>query len=81
MWWDHDPGWGGWLMMTIWMGGFWILLAVLVVALVRSGRHVSSSRPDAREILEQRFARGEIDVEEYQSRLDALRRTMHDHGH
>lgn len=74
MWWNHDPGWGAWLMMTLGMGGFWILMAVLVVALLRSGRPAGSSGPDAREILQQRFARGEIDAEEYEARLDTLRR-------
>ena len=75
MWWDHDPGWGGWLMMIIGMGGFWILLAVLVFALVRGGRQAGTPGPDAREILQQRFARGEIDAGEYQARLDTLTRT------
>ena len=75
MWWDHDPGWGGWLMMTIGMGSFWILLAVLVYALLRNGRHESARSPGAREILQERFARGEIDAEEYQARLDILTRT------
>lgn len=74
MWWDHDPGWGGWLMMTIGMGGFWILLAVLVFALVRGGRQSGTPSPNAREILEQRFARGDIDAEEYEARLDTLTR-------
>lgn len=74
MWWGHDLGWGGWLMMVIGMAGFWILLAVLVVALLRSGRRAGTPVPDAREILAQRFARGEIDAEEYQARLDALAR-------
>ena len=74
MWWDHDPGWGGWLMMIIGMGGFWILLAVLVFALLRGGRQGGTTSPEAREILKQRFARGEIDAEEYQERLDILAR-------
>lgn len=74
MWWDHDLGWGGWLMMTIGMGGFWILVAVLVFAVVRSGRDAGAPSLSAREILEQRFARGEIDAEEFRARLDALTR-------
>jgi putative membrane protein len=72
MWWDHDLGWAGWLMMTIGMAGFWILVALLVVALARSGRPTGSESTDAREILKRRLARGEIDVEEYQQRLDAM---------
>jgi len=74
MWWDHDIGWGGWLMMTIGMAGFWILVALLVVALMRSGRMTGPESTDARDILERRLARGEIDVEEYQQRIDALSR-------
>lgn len=74
MWWDHDLGWGGWLMMVVGMGGFWILLAVLVVAVVRGGGLVGPAASDARRILEARFARGEIDTEEYQARLDTLTR-------
>lgn len=72
MWWDHDPGWGAWLIMTIGMVGFWIFLAVLVVALLRRGRPAATPGPDAHEILQQRFARGEIDAEDYQARLDML---------
>ena len=72
MWWNNDIGWAGWLMMTIGMGGFWILGALLVVALVRSGRPTSPESTDARDILERRLARGEIDVDEYQQRLVAL---------
>jgi putative membrane protein len=70
MWWDQGFGWGGWLMMTLGMGGFWILLIVLVVMLVRSGTQAGSH--NAREILEQRLARGEIDVEEYEKRREAM---------
>ncbi|WP_439938785.1 SHOCT domain-containing protein [Nocardia sp. N13] len=62
-------------MMTIGMGSFWILLAVLVYALLSNGRPESTRSPGAREILQERFARGEIDAEEYQTRLDILTRT------
>lgn len=72
MWWDHDLAWGGWLVMMIGMSGFWILVALLVVALMRSDLRGGPGGPDPREILERRLARGEIDVEEYQERLDAL---------
>ena len=34
MWWVHDPGWDGWV-MTVGMGGFWVLLALLVVTILR----------------------------------------------
>lgn len=74
MWWDHDPGWGGWLVMSIGMGGSWILLAVLAWAVLRGVGREDTRAPDAREILQQRFARGEIDAEEYEARLQALTR-------
>lgn len=71
-------GWGvGWMWA---MGLFWVLLlAVLVGGIVwaatRTGR--TPSQPDAthraREILNERYARGEVSTEEYRERLDALR--------
>ena len=72
MWWDYGTGWGGWFAMVIGMAGFWILIALVLVALFRSGSRAGSESMDAREILERRLARGEIDVEEYRQRLDAL---------
>ena len=72
MWWDHDIGWGSWLMMTIAMAGFWSLLAITVVTLVRRGRPDAPETLDAREVLDRRLALGEIDLEEYRRRLDAL---------
>jgi putative membrane protein len=72
MWWDHDWGWGGWLMMTLAMVAFWGFVAWVVVTLVRPpGQH--DSRPDAEAILAERFARGEIDQEDFAKRRAALR--------
>jgi uncharacterized membrane protein len=34
---------------------------------------MGSPRRDPKEILEERFARGEIDVDEYRARMDILR--------
>ena len=76
----HDGmGWGGWLVMTIVL----ILLVTLVVlaflALFRAtaapgGRaELRRGRSSADELLDERFARGEIDEEEYRRRRDALR--------
>jgi putative membrane protein len=70
-----DGGMGGW-----WMGAgslVFIVLVVLVVLLLV--RHTNEpgypeTTHDARDILAERFARGEIDEQEYRSRLDALRR-------
>ena len=71
---DHmDSGW--WWVMGI---GFLILLAALVgvVALLLSRHSPPTSATADRgpeEILAQRYARGEIDDEEYRRRREALR--------
>lgn len=52
---------------------FWLIVLVLVVLLVRwviSGER--GGRADAREILDRRFAKGEIDEVEYAKRKAAL---------
>jgi putative membrane protein len=83
--WDgHNWGWGGWLLMTFGTVVFWGLVIGTLVALLRG---VSSRGPgapaagpgappaarSAEEILAERYARGEIDDEEYRHRLDVLR--------
>lgn len=73
-------------MMSWWMSGWtwlWVLLvvavliALLVGVLLRlSGRPASPSgrpQPDALQLLEERFARGEIDQDEFERRRAALR--------
>lgn len=72
-------GWGGWLGMGLVMLAFWGLLLAGVVALVRVlGRDRaparSSSASSARQILDERFARGEIDEKEYLQRRNQLDR-------
>jgi len=74
MYWN-GMGWGGWVMMTISVVAFWALVAAVVVALVRSGRGESArhERPkDALELLDERFARGEIDETDYNRRRELL---------
>jgi len=73
-------GWsGGWGMGF--MGLFWILVIVLVVAAVwrllpRGGasRSVPPAGDEAEELLRRRYAKGELDREEYQQKLEDLRR-------
>ncbi|WP_243417779.1 SHOCT domain-containing protein [Actinomycetospora cinnamomea] len=60
----------GWLWPTLVVVGL-VLLAVGVVALTRRSG-TASSGPTARELLDQRYARGEIDDAEYQRRRDQL---------
>jgi putative membrane protein len=75
MWWND--GWGWWLIMPLLMVAFWVAVVWVVVSLVR-GRPApmagESAPPVAPEqILAQRYARGEIDDDEYRRRLDVLR--------
>jgi putative membrane protein len=74
-------GWG-WLLMTLGMLGFWALVAVLALALLRRPGHSDQQRqpdqqprPSAEEILAERLARGEIDQDEYRHRLQTLQET------
>jgi len=75
MMWGWDAG-GGWLMMGIGML-IWVAVIVLVVWLIvravgqRPGGGGSESAED---LLRRRYASGEIDAEEYQTRLETLRR-------
>ncbi len=73
MWRDGGSwGWGWMLMGMLMMIGFWGLVAWVIVTAVRRPEARSSTR-DAQEILDERFARGELDVDEYRQRSDALR--------
>jgi putative membrane protein len=75
MWWHHGSGsWVGWLFMTTWMIGIWVLVigAALVLARSAGGRPASPVRPPE-QILAERLATGDIDEQEYLRRLDALR--------
>jgi putative membrane protein len=72
-WHDHH-GWGdgwGWAVMIVLL----VLIVAVTVLLVRhfgdGGRGRTSSAED---VLADRFARGEIDEEEFRKRRDALRR-------
>jgi putative membrane protein len=75
-------GWGvlgmGWMVLIplLFFGGL-IALIVWAVTLLASGGHASGSagvhEQSAEEILQQRFARGEIDAEEYEERHRILR--------
>lgn len=69
-------GWGGWVLMALVMVAFWGLVIYAIVALFRGTASGSSSDggspADPGRILDERFARGEIQVNEYQARKDAL---------
>jgi putative membrane protein len=74
--WYRGMGWDGWLAGSVMMLAFCALVVVAVIALVRSwliGRP-GFDRRTPRELLDDRFARGEIDVEEHARRSELLRR-------
>lgn len=72
--------WGGWIWGALMMVVFWGALVALVVFLVRGfgarPSHGDEKRrgPDAREILGERFARGEISEDEFEQRKRVLER-------
>lgn len=76
MYWDNGMNGWGFLFMTLIA---LVLLGLIVSAIVFTLRQ-TGSRPqimppgdDPRQILAERYARGEIDEEEYRRRLDTLR--------
>lgn len=79
--WDEVWGVGDWLamsLMMLMMVAFWGGLVALVVWLVRGSRDEGRREPPveparADEVLAQRFARGEIDEEEFTRRRELLR--------
>lgn len=86
-WHDGGTNWW-WIPMVIMMVAFWAGLAWVVVSVVRHNaghRHQSFAPPapheaaprprppvDPRQILAERLARGDIDVDDYHARLRAL---------
>ncbi|HEV2109000.1 MAG TPA: hypothetical protein VGR16_12105 [Thermomicrobiales bacterium] len=76
----HEGGWeglgGGWwwllrpLMLLLWI----VLIAVIVRWVLRStDRHGPFPMERARDIVAERYARGEINADEFRDRLDRLR--------
>lgn len=73
--WGWDAGGGWWMMglgMLIWVA--LIVLLVWIVARVAGQRPSSGGAESAEELLRRRFASGEIDAEEYERRMEILRR-------
>ncbi|PYI69820.1 hypothetical protein CVV68_01570 [Arthrobacter livingstonensis] len=81
--WDDGMGAGAWVLMAVMMLLFWGGLITVVIVLIRQGRGVNGPRPhgpygaphdEAERIINERFARGEIDETELAARRAALRR-------
>ena len=76
-------GWGGWILMALVMIVFWALVITAIVVAVRyfagagtaHGRAGGGPTPTggAEDVLAERYARGEIDDEEYRRRLTLIR--------
>ena len=68
MWyWNGMGGWG-WVMMLT----FWALVILLIVWIARTARSPQPPQKNALGVLEERFARGEIDAKEYEDRRAIL---------
>jgi uncharacterized membrane protein/Zn-dependent protease with chaperone function len=82
---DGHWGWGSWLLTTGTTIVFWALVITAVVLLARyllslsqrptSTRHAAGPS-NAEQLLAERYARGEIDDDEYQRRLGLLRQNL-----
>lgn len=75
---DHMGGWDmvwGWLLLALLIVGLVVLVVVLVRLLIGRAER-SDARPSghsrAREVLDERYARGEIDDTEYDERRRRL---------
>jgi len=78
--WGHGPGMMGWGFGMGWfglimMGVFWILIIVAIIFLIRwlvvssrAGSHGQKPEETALEILKKRYARGEINKEEFEQK-------------
>lgn len=66
-----DSGWA-WLWMATMMVASWGVVVFAAIAIVRRPGRSAAGLADARDILDTRFARGEIDGEEYKQRRRIL---------
>ncbi|HUZ11140.1 MAG TPA: SHOCT domain-containing protein [Acidimicrobiales bacterium] len=74
-------GWGAWVFMAVMMVLFWGAIITGAIMIVRYSRDRHGPQPPiarddhdpAMRVLDERFARGEIDADEYTRRRDLLR--------
>lgn len=66
-------GWAGWIVMALGMLAFWAVVIYLVATMLGTDR--GAARPDDSyplRLLESRFARGDIDADEFVARRQVL---------
>lgn len=76
--WDMHDGWGWWMLFGwVWMVVLWGVIIWAVVTLINriGGRDDRRGRSSAMDILEERFARGEIDRQQFEAMREALERS------
>ena len=61
--WGHNMGFGGGFMWIIWI---LLIVAIVWLVIVVAKQDRSSREPSPREILDRRYAQGEIDDETYE---------------
>lgn len=79
-WWGWNGGWGGGMLFgPLFMLLIFVLVVAGIVAIVRwigasnaPQRSNANTSQAARDILDQRFAKGEVDADEYNARRRAL---------
>ncbi|KOU59481.1 hypothetical protein ADK57_33330 [Streptomyces sp. MMG1533] len=77
-WYGHDVSGWGWFAMSASMVLFWALIITVGVLIFRAVNrphehtHTPAAPQTPEQVLGERFARGEIDEEEYRRRLNAL---------
>lgn len=71
---DHPMMWGGmgWLGMILWILIAAAVVLVLLALAKRLGGDAGPARSKSLDILDERLAKGEIDIEEYEARKKAL---------
>ncbi len=77
MWVNDEMGWGWWLLMAVVMVSFWALVFFGITGLFRGSPEALRSAPrpviePAEAILLERFARGEMSVQDYHARLEVV---------
>jgi putative membrane protein len=64
----------GWWMAVWWLAGLAVLILIVWMVTRAAGRVSGQADESPEQILKRRYARGEIDREEYQRRLTDIRR-------